>query len=271
MNDNNIDNETNGQQTNQDDWNSPVLHVLAGVKKYFKHFLFIFAVAFTLCWIFRNELTALIKWPLLQAFPDTGAETIFLRVIDAFMMHVKISFYFSMLIVLPFISFLVVKKSSDKFSLKNNSGIKIGLSMIFLFYLGVGFAYFIAMPAAFNFLVQYSMDDSGMIFSGKAMGFADDLQISMREHVDLTMKMLIAFGLGFESPLAMLVSTKSGLVTTETFKKHRGTALVVLAIFSSVLTPPDPWTMVLLLLPMYILYEVGILLCKNRNSIAGKE
>jgi len=262
-------NNANGDAEKKDDeWKSPLRgETLDVFKKYLMISLGGFVVAFVIAWAFRNELTTIIKWPLIQAFPEKGADTIFLRVIDAFMMHVKICFYFSLLLVLPFLSFNFVNKSYARFlPADKNSGFRTGIFMIALFYLGVSFAYLVAMPAAFDFLVQYSMDDAGVLFDGTAMELTDSLQVSMREHIDLTMKMLIAFGVGFEAPLAMLVSVRLGISTPEKFARYRGVAVVVIAMFSSLLTPPDPWTMLLLLGPMYALYELGILLCKNKTD-----
>ena len=246
-----------------------LLSLLVRLKPILIRSLILLVVFFAIGWAIREELTALIKWPLLRSLPPEGAETILLRVIDAFMVHVKVCFYFSCLAVITYLTFTLFTKPATSPERRNGfNDYLIPLAMVGRFFLGVGFAFVVALPAAFDFLVSYSMEGGGLFFGTGDSSAGNVLQISMREHVSLTMKMLIAFGLGFESPLAMLAISRSSFVTSEDFARHRGLALIVLAAASSILTPPDPWTMLLLLGPLYALYELGIFLTR---WVAGPE
>ncbi len=238
----------------------------------------LFGGGFILAWIFREDLTALLRWPLISAFPEQRADTILLRVMDLFMVHVKICVYVSLFALGPV---LLLDGWSLLRRVAREKGGKIGwfapLVSVFLFFLGLGFAFVVVLPYAFRFLVAYSLGGAGVFVGEQAAGM-DWLQVSMKEHVSLTMGMVLAFGLGFQAPLVMSVLARTGLVRAADFARWRGVALVVLAVASAVLTPPDPWTMVLLLLPMYVLYEFGIVWArlvgkrkmKTREESAGK-
>lgn len=241
---------------------SPLQILLAGLRVFIMRSAILFAAAFVTAWIFRETLTGWLRAPLLAAFPEAGADTVLLRVIDAFMLHVKLCFFAALLVVVPFALYHIWQRVRAIRGGGAHSSRVVWLAMVLLFYLGVAFAHQVALPAAFSFLVEYSLSGEGLFFATEEPVALDILQVSMREHVDFTMKLLLAFGIGFESPIIMLLLAGAGLVTPQGFARNRGIALVVLAAASSMLTPPDPWTMLLLLVPLYILYEFGILLAK---------
>jgi sec-independent protein translocase protein TatC len=242
---------------------SPLAPYLVAAKRVLFISLGLFAVTFVIVWIFREELTILVRWPLVKAFPNHGADTILLTIIDSFMMHIKLCFFTALAILAPYWLWIIWKaiRSKQQADVNRISPLLL-IGMIVLFYAGVAFAYVIALPAAFEFLVGYSMAGEGIIFASQATESANFLQVSMREHITFTMKLLLAFGIGFEAPVIMLLLARTGLVSPQTFVEKRGIAIVVLAVVSATLTPPDPWTMVILLVPLYILYEFGILLSK---------
>lgn len=247
-------------------WNArselPAISFLEHIKKELLRAAVVFLLAFIAAWIFRNDLAVLVKWPLVSAFTVKAAQdTILLRVIDMFMLHVKICLYVSFLIVIPFMSLSIWLKFRKFLRERARWFVELVPFLgIMLFFFGVAFCYTIVLPFAFKFLAAYSIDD-GASFLGNAGNniTTDYLRVSMREHVSLTMGMLLAFGAGFEAPLVMALLSGLGLVDPGIFAKNRGIALVILAVSSSILTPPDPWTMLLLLGPLFLLYESGIL------------
>jgi len=243
------------------------VQLITGLKSLLKRTALLFGVVFTLAWLVREELMALVKWPLVAVFPEVGANTIFLRVNDAFIVDMKLCFYVALIAVAP-----VLVMAAWKASLKRWNGkaatepSSAPVIMIVLFFVGILFAFLVALPAAFGFLVAYSMEGEGYLFTGGSLPTGDVLQISISEHVSFTMKLAMAFGFAFQSPVVMVMLAKMGLVTSTNFAKQRGVALVVMAIGASFLTPPDPWTLLLLLGPLMALYELGIHLARRMEE-----
>lgn len=124
-----------------------------------------------------------------------------------------------------------------------------GILSFILFCIGVGFAYFVALPLGMRFL----------------LGFAtNELQpmISISNYISFVGMFLLAFGIVFELPLVVLFLTKVGLVTPESLSKQRRCAVVLVFIIAAILTPPDVFTQILLAVPMLLLFEVSIWLAK---------
>jgi len=222
--------------------------------------LAVFAVSFVLFWTIRMELTELLKAPLVQAFPDKGADTIYLRVIDAFMAHLKLCFYFTLLVIIPFLTVRVWFKAMRTLEVGKFTVLITPLFLTFWFYLGFGFALFGAMPVIFQLLVSYSMDAGGVLVGDENAQALDYLQISVKEYVEFSMQLAVSFGLACEAPFLMAVLSRVGIFTAAQYRRNWGVAFIVLAMVASLLTPPDPWTMLMLLVPLYALYEFGIVL-----------
>ncbi len=238
---------------------SPWVDILVPLRAFLLRFVGLFSLAFVGAWMLRRDLTGLVRWPLVAALPQGDDGTVLLRVIDAFMVHVKLCFYVALLLVVPYLAVFIWSEVRRRTGVTGRwNRLLVPLSAISLFFVGVSFCYWVVLPAAFGFLVQYSVEGGGVIVPSEALGAADLLQVSMREHVDFTMKLLIAFGVGFESPLIMGGLARLGVVSSAQFAAKRGVALVGMAVVASIMTPPDPWTMMLLLGPLMLLYEIGI-------------
>jgi sec-independent protein translocase protein TatC len=123
-------------------------------------------------------------------------------------------------------------------------------SSIFLFYLGSIFCYLVVLPSGISFLLSYQ---GGPI---KAM-------ISTERFVHFCVAMIFAFGGAFELPMLLLGLGKLGLVRSRTLSRTRRYAVLIIVIAASVITPtPDIYNMSLLAVPLYLLYEIGILLMR---------
>jgi sec-independent protein translocase protein TatC len=121
----------------------------------------------------------------------------------------------------------------------------------------VGFSFFFVLPFALNFLISYGVN----------AGFVP--QISIAQYVGFALWFLMVFGLIFEVPLAITLMAKLGWVDAPFLKRYRKWALLGSFIFAAILTPtPDPFNQVLMALPMYIFYEIGILSagCFNKKK-----
>jgi sec-independent protein translocase protein TatC len=124
-----------------------------------------------------------------------------------------------------------------------------------LFVGGVCFGYFLVLPGAYKFFLEFTTD------------FLKPM-LSMREYLTLTLKLLLAFGIIFEIPVFLFFMTKIGLVTPRKLARMRRYAIVVCFIVAAIITPtPDAFTQCMMAIPMIVLYEVGILVSK----LAGRK
>lgn len=119
----------------------------------------------------------------------------------------------------------------------------------FFFMLGILFAYFVAIPVVFKFLLGYATD------------FIKPMP-SMKEYLSFSIKFLLAFGLVFEFPVVLVLLARIGVVDAKTMARHRKYAILLIFIFAAVMTPPDIISQLLMAIPLMGLYELSILLSK---------
>jgi sec-independent protein translocase protein TatC len=170
---------------------------------------------------------------------------------EAFLSLLKLTLYASLFFSIPVIFYQLWKSFSPWLRMKGLTlTLPILLASIFLFYLGAFFCYFVTLPFGIRFLLGYqSAHIKPMISAGKYISFCTGF--------------VFAFGIIFELPLILAVLSTIRLVTAAFLTRNRRYAILLIAILSAVLTPtPDFFNMTLMGGPLYILFEVGVLLVK---------
>jgi sec-independent protein translocase protein TatC len=137
------------------------------------------------------------------------------------------------------------------------------VSSILLFYAGVAFAYFFVFPVMFQFFAAATPHGVAMMTDISA-------------YLDFVLTMFLAFGAAFEVPVAVVLLVVTGIVRIEKLKEYRGYVLVGIFILAALLTPPDAVSQSIMAVPMYLLYEGGILMARllvkmRRETSDGKE
>ena len=136
------------------------------------------------------------------------------------------------------------------------------ISSIVLFYIGIGFAYLMVFPVVFRFFVNTTPPGVEMM---------TDIEL----YLSFAMRMFLAFGVAFEAPIAVVLLVITGLVSLEKLKANRGYVLIGIFVIAAIVTPPDALSMCSMALPMYGLYELGLLaarfLSKMRRTQAEQE
>jgi len=135
-------------------------------------------------------------------------------------------------------------------------------AFLLLFYLGAAFAYYVVFPVMLSFFVATTPHGVQMM-------------TDMGSYLDFVMVLLLAFGLAFEVPVATVLLVWTGFVRLATLKKNRGFVLLGIFIFAAFVTPPDAVSQSAMALPMYVLYEIGIimagLLLKDKIAARAKQ
>lgn len=196
---------------------------------------------------FSNNVHNLISAPLIKYLPK-GANIIATDITATFFIPIKLVLIFSIFISFPVIlyqvwSFIVpALYSYEK---------KILIPLIFLstilFYLGIAFAYFIILPIAFKFFIQTTPDNVS-------------IAVDIEKHLDFIITMFMSFGFAFEIPITIVLLCWTGITDIQYLKSKRSYILVITFIIGMILTPPDVISQILLAIPLYILFEIGLLL-----------
>lgn len=181
--------------------------------------------------------------------PPIDRRPLTLGVTEPFMTTITSSLYAAILLSLPFLLYQIYAFILPAFTPREK---QVAVPLMFmipvLFIGGVAFAYYIVLPQTTRFLLNFN--------SGEF-----DIQVQGREAVKFVTSFLIAIGLMFQLPVAILAITRSGIVGVPQLRAFRGYAVIVFAVLAAVLTPtPDPGTMLLALAPLVVLYELSIIL-----------
>ncbi len=206
-------------------------------------------VGFIIAYIFSEEIFNIIIAPIIRALPE-GTTLIFIGVTEAFMTYLKMSLVAGIVIALPVILYETwMFVAPALYAHEKKYVLPFMSSAIIAFVGGVCFCYFLVLPPAATFLLKgYSTQTI------KAMP-------TMREALSLTLMLLFAFGVTFQLPFVLLILGKIGIITHRTLTKYRKFAIVIIAIAAAIITPtPDAVTMLLLIVPLWILYETSVIL-----------
>ena len=181
---------------------------------------------------------------------DSGfhVDIINIHVASQFMTHISTAFWMAIILSFPYIIYEIWK--FIKPALLPEEKQNIHFAFIFgtlMFFLGCIIGYCLVFPLTFRFLAQYTL--SSII----------ENQINLNSYINMFLLLVLVMGIVFELPLLALVLSKLGIINKPFLKKYRSYAVVVLLILAAVITPSgDPFTLTVVFLPLYLLYELSI-------------
>jgi sec-independent protein translocase protein TatC len=204
------------------------------------------AIVFVPLAFFQNQLFTLVARPLLDKLPE-GTSLIATSVVAPFMAPLKLSIVAALFIAMPYVLYEIwAFVAPGLYRHERRFAMPLFLSSVMLFYVGVAFAYYVVFPLMFAFLT-----------STTPVGV--QMMTDISSYLDFVLLLFFAFGVAFEVPVAVVLLTATGLVKVESLKKHRGYVLLGIFIVAAILTPPDAVSQCFMAIPMYLLYELGIL------------
>lgn len=204
------------------------------------------AIFFGMClaWGFSEKLFDVIRKPIQPYLPNGGL--VFTGPIDKFMAHIKIAFVAGLVVSAPFWLYQLWKFISPALY-RNEKKMATGFIFFgtFQFILGVLFSYFVVLPMAFKFLMTFGGDiDKPMITIDHYLGFFTQTAV--------------IFGLTFEMPVVITFLGMMGLVSQRFLKEKKKYAVVAITVVSAIAAPPDALSMILLMVPLWVMYEISI-------------
>ena len=172
----------------------------------------------------------------------------FFSVAGPFLAHVKLALFGALYCLMPWIMIVFLKATGKPFHVTRLQLVLFTFFTCLLFYAGTLFCYFITLPFGINFLLGFGSEELKPV-------------ISIGRFVNFVTVFILAFGLIFELPILMVFTAKIGLASRRFFSRHRRYALLLIAIVAALLTPtPDIVNMLLMGGPLYLLYELGIVI-----------
>jgi len=199
-----------------------------------------------LAWGISDHLFNLVRKPIQQYLP--GGVLVYTGPIDKFMAHIKISFVAGLVLSAPFWLYQLWKFISPALY-KNEK--KVAGGFIFFgtlqFVFGVLFSYFVVLPMAFKFLMSFGGD-------------IDKPMITIEHYMDFFTQTAVVFGLTFEMPVIISFLGLTGLVSNRFLKEKRRYAVVGITVLSAIAAPPDALSMILLMIPLWFMYEISIII-----------
>ena len=214
---------------------------------------------------FSRELYNLLSDPLVAQLP-INSTMIATDITSNFMAPIRLTIFVAAFLAMPYILYQIWSfVASGLYKKEKKIAIPVLLSSIFLFYAGVAFSYFVVLKGVLKFFIM----------------FAPQNVIPMTDidsYLSFALKLFMVFGLTFEIPVVTLLLIMAGIVSTQILEDKRRYIIVGCFGIAAVVTPPDGVSMLLLAIPMWLLFELGLLLAKiliknerNNDLVSGNE
>jgi sec-independent protein translocase protein TatC len=231
-----------------DETKQPLLEHLIELRRRLLWCLATLVVTFFFCFAFSKDIFAVLVQPLLKA---GQGRLIYTDVFEAFFAEVKVSLFAALMLSFPVLATQLWRFVAPGLYAREKKAFLPFLLMTPVFFAaGASFANFVAMPWALHFLIG---------FQGNIGGVRQEALPGVGNYLNFCTRFIFGFGAAFLLPILLMILERAGIVTLEQLTKSRRYAIVAAAAVAAVLTPPDVVSMLMLLVPLYGLYEFAIL------------
>ena len=201
---------------------------------------------------FASEIYSFVASPLLNILPE-GSSMIATQVTSPFMAPIKLVLFVALLVTMPYLFYEVWMFMSPGLYKNEKTFIApLMASTSILFAAGVAFAYFIVCPIIFKFFIA-SAPNSIQVMT------------DISQYLDFVIKLVFAFGIAFEIPIATFLLIKSGIMKKDALVNSRPYLVILFFVMGMLLTPPDIFSQLFLAIPMWILFELGLLISRDKS------
>lgn len=219
------------------------------------HSLLAILIVFLCLFPWAAELYALLAQPLLSKLPQ-GTQMIATDVTTPFFVPIKVAMLAAFLLALPYVLLQVWRfVAPGLYANEKRFLLPVILSSLLLFIAGMAFAYFAVFPAVFGFVIASAPQGVAMM-------------TDIDKYLSFALGMFLAFGVSFQVPIIVVVLAHLGMVTPAKLREARPYVIVGAFVAGAILTPPDVISQFLLAVPMWLLYEAGVLVA---DRMPGKK
>jgi len=231
-----------------DETKAPLIDHLVELRRRLLYSLGVLLALFFGSLYFAKTIFAFLVQPLIAA---GQGKIIYTDIFEAFFVEVKVALFAALMLGFPFFATQMWKFVAPGLYAKEKKALLPFLLLTpFFFVGGAAFAYYVAMPWALHFLLS---------FQGDVGGIQREALPGVGNYLSFCTRFLFGFGVAFLLPILLMILERAGIVTLQQLAKSRRYAAVASAAVSAVLTPPDAVSMLLLLVPLYSLYELAII------------
>lgn len=249
-------NEENPASSTEKDM--PLLSHLLELRDRLLHMVLSVVIIFIGLIYWANDIYLFLSAPLLDQLPDSS-NMIATNIISPFLTPFKMTAVLSVFAAMPYILHQVWGFiSPGLYRHEKRFAYPLLFSSILLFYCGLAFAYYVVFPLAWAFLTSAG---------------PEGIQVTpdISSYLDIVLKMFFAFGVAFEIPIATILMVWSGLTTVESLKEKRPYVIVGVFVIGMFLTPPDIISQILLAVPMWVLFELGLIFAVMGGRIESEK
>ena len=200
---------------------------------------------------FASQIYAFVASPLLDILP-AGSSMIATQVTSPLMAPLKLVLFTALLITMPYLFYEIWMFMSPGLYKNEKSFVApLMISTILLFSAGVAFAYLVVLPIIFKFFIGVAPESI-------------QVMTDINQYLSFVIKLIFAFGIAFEIPVATFLLIRTGIAKKESLVKARPYLIILFFVIGMLLTPPDIFSQLFLAIPMWILFELGLLFSKNK-------
>jgi sec-independent protein translocase protein TatC len=218
--------------------------------------LWIFFAGFLLFYFVSDHLLEWLRRPLFAHLPSDRQHLYYTGLFENFFVHLRVAAYASFLFLSP-VYFLILWGfiAPGLHESERKRVLPFATASSFFFIAGSAFAYFVLFPAGVKYFLAYGTE-------------AEVAWLTLENYVSLVIRILLGFGLAFQLPVVIVLLAKVGVITADSLASQRRAAIVAIAVVSAVVAPPDALSMLLLMGPLYLLYEGAVVVVRHVHKSA---
>lgn len=214
-----------------------------------------FFIAFFVCYHFSGQIYAFLAEPLAHVEARLGGsqKMIYTGLTEGFFTYLKVAMFGAAFIAFPVAAHqLWLFVAPGLYRSEKRALLPFLIASPVLFVMGAALAYYVVFPLAWSFFLSFQTPNG-------AGGLPIQLEARVSEYLNLVMKLIFAFGITFQLPVALSLMAKVGIVSSKSLRRYRRYAIVGMFIVAAILAPPDVFTQCGLALPLIALYEISII------------